>query len=110
MLNSNNWDDLVIEIERALETARRLKSYYDIRKEKDNGSFVLPMGLSFPEMLNIIAERNGGKLIVKEAVKIICANLGEDRESVRNHIYANMHYFRKSGKYSKLGNGVYQQI
>ena len=109
-MNSNNWDDLVIELERALETARRLRSYYNICEEEYNSSFTLPGDLSFPEMLNVIAERNGGKLIVKEAVTIICANLGEDRESVRNHIYANMYYLRKSGRYNKLGKGVYQQI
>ena len=109
----SNWDDLIISLERSLAAARRLRTYYEskqpIQQRPDRGPVqILPEGLSFRKMLIEIASKNGGKLIVVEAVTIIAANLHYDRDITRNNIYSTLYSNKKL--FEKISNGVYQLI
>lgn len=109
-MNNSNWDDLILGLERSLAAAKRLREYYNLKPESIGipDIPVMPEGLSIKAMMIKIAESYGGKLVVKQAVTIIAANLSTDRDYARNSIYANLHHWKNI--FSKISPGVYQII
>lgn len=105
-MNQSNWDDLILSLESSLNVAKRLKSYYSAKTE--DTEIPLFEGLSVSRMLEKIAEANGGKLVVKAAIRIIAANLRSDRETANNNIYSAL--YTSKTKFKKLSPGVYQLI
>jgi len=110
-MNSSNWDDLILGLERALSAAKRLRAFYEVKLDGNNYEIPqLPEGLSVKAMMVEIARANGGKLVVKEAISIITANLLSDRDYARNSIYANLGYWQKQNLFRKLSKGKYQLV
>lgn len=105
-IQTSNWDDLLLSLEKALSSAKRLRDYYSQGNSTPATSIPLYEGLSVRKMLLEIAKTNGGKLVVKEAIGIVAANLATDRDTARNNIYSAL-YTAKS-QFSKLSKGVYQ--
>jgi hypothetical protein len=100
--NLDNWDDLIIGLEQSLSAAKRLRNLYQI---KNNETPNLE-GLSVRGMLTELANRNGGKLVVKDHINTIRANLKVDRETARNNIYSVLH--TASNYFTHIGKGIYQ--
>ena len=105
---TSNWDDLIFGLERALEAARRLRSFYN-EQNKILETPTFRENMSVPQLIIEIAKLNGGKLVVKDANLIVAAYMLVDRGTASNSIYANLNYDKKHNqRFAKLGIGVYQ--
>ena len=106
-MEANDWDELIVGLERVTAAAKRLRSHYETA-DTVAAMLILPEGLSVRKMLIKIAEKNGGKLIVKEALTIMEVNTKMPRECLRNNAYSTL--YRYSKDFKKLSSGVYQVL
>jgi hypothetical protein len=103
-IEETNWDDLIVGLDRALNAAKKLRAFYN--GDENSGVFHLEPNSTYYEMLTEIAQKNGGKLITKDAKRIINANLHSACNVISSNIFVTLR--NHSEKFRKLGKGVYQ--
>lgn len=95
------WAEYTRSLEKTLELDKKLSKHSNTNSEAIINMF---RDKSIKQCLILIASRNGGKLITKEAVKqLIDAHVYADKDIARSNIFSTLHSSKRCFKKQKRG-------
>lgn len=95
------WAEYTQILEKVLELDSKLSKHSATNSKAITNMF---RDKSIKQCLILIAERNGGKLITKKAVKeLMDAGIFADKDIARSNVFATLHLSKRSFKKQKAG-------